>query len=76
MLGNGGEGETKQVEIPASIMPGASVGVKTKAAQAAQKKENMKPKKQVEHPYVIGRSCLIRTITNYYTGRLVAVYDR
>ena len=38
-------------------------------------KVSMKSKK-AEHPYVIGRSYLIRTITNYYTGRLVAVFDR
>lgn len=35
-------------------------------------------KKQIvaTHPYVVGRSYFIRTITNYFTGRLVAVYDR
>jgi hypothetical protein len=27
-----------------------------------------------EHPYVIGQNYLVRTVTFYYTGRLVAVY--
>ena len=29
---------------------------------------------KAQHPYVIGRNYLIRTVTFYYTGRLVAVY--
>lgn len=28
------------------------------------------------HPYKIGAAYHIRTVTHYYTGRLVAVYDR
>lgn len=30
-------------------------------------------KANAEHPYRIGAAYLIRTVTNYYTGRLVAV---
>ena len=28
-----------------------------------------------DHPYQIGMSYFIRTVTHYYTGRLVAVYE-
>lgn len=28
----------------------------------------------VQHPYVIGQSYIVRTVTMYYTGRLEAVY--
>ena len=39
----------------------------------------MKPKEEntpvAGTPYVLGRSYFIRTITNYFTGRLIAVYN-
>jgi hypothetical protein len=28
-----------------------------------------------KHPYVVGQNYFIRTVTLYFTGRLVAVYD-
>lgn len=31
---------------------------------------------QTSHPYVIGSSYFFQTITNYFTGRLVAVWER
>lgn len=30
---------------------------------------------QVNHPFEIGKSYLIRTVTNYFTGRVVKMYD-
>ena len=28
------------------------------------------------HPYTVGANYLVRTVTNYYTGKLVAVYNQ
>ena len=37
---------------------------------------NQEKKEQTNHPYVVGRSYLIRTVTHYYTGRITGVYNQ
>lgn len=44
----------------------------TKATSQAQ----AKTKSQPEHPYRIGQGYFVRTVTMYFTGRLMAVYPQ
>jgi len=37
--------------------------------------KNKRSKKTNNSAYVVGRSYFVRTVTHYYTGRLLAVYD-